>query len=53
MTKWINLSQDMDGPGIDSRWGTETGRGAHPASYTMGALEGKFVRVLHYPPTAI
>ena len=31
----------LDGPGIDSRWGArfstpvQTGRGAHPASYTM------------------
>jgi hypothetical protein len=33
----------LDGPGIESRWGTrfsspfQTGPGAHPASYTMGA----------------
>jgi hypothetical protein len=32
----------LDGPGIESRWGTkfsaavQTGPGAHPASYTMG-----------------
>ena len=32
----------LDGPGIESRWGTRfsspvhTGPGAHPASYTMG-----------------
>ena len=33
----------LDGPGIESRWGAslfapvQTGRGAHPASYAMGA----------------
>ena len=33
----------LDGPGIESRWGArfsapvQTGPGAHPASYTMGA----------------
>jgi hypothetical protein len=33
----------LDGPGIESRWGTrfsapvQTGSGAHPASYTMGS----------------
>jgi len=32
----------LDGPGIESQWGTrfsapvQTGPGAHPASYTMG-----------------
>ena len=32
----------LDGPGIESQWGArfsapiQTGRGAHPASYTMG-----------------
>ena len=34
----------LDGPGIESRWGTrfsapdQTGPGAHPASYTMGTV---------------
>jgi hypothetical protein len=33
---------ELDGPGIESRWGArffapvQTGPGAHPASYTMG-----------------
>jgi hypothetical protein len=51
----------LGGPGIESQWGArfsapvQTGRGAHPASYTMGT--GFFVGVMpsgsgvdHPPP---
>ena len=31
MAKWISLSQNMDGPGIDSRWGRETPHLSRPA----------------------
>jgi len=38
----IATGYELDGPGIESRWGArfsvpvQTGPGAHPASYTMG-----------------
>jgi hypothetical protein len=40
----IATSYELDGPGIESRWGgggglsapVQTDHGAHPASYTMG-----------------
>jgi hypothetical protein len=38
----IAIRFGLNGPGIESRWGTrfsapvQTGPGAHPASYTMG-----------------
>ena len=38
----IATRYELDGPGIESRWGAkfsapiQTGPGAHPASYTMG-----------------
>ena len=39
----IATSYELDGPGIESQWGTrfsahvQTGPGAHPVSYTMGS----------------
>ena len=53
----------LDGPGIESRWGTrfsasvQTGPGAHPASYTMGTGSFPGVKrpgrgVDHKPPSS-
>jgi len=45
----IATGYGLDGPGIESRWGTgfsapvQTGRGAHPASCSMGT--GSFLGV--------
>jgi len=59
----IATCSGLDGPGIESRWGVifsapfQTGRGAHPASFTMGT--GSFPEVKrpgrgvdHPPPSS-
>ena len=48
----------LDGPGIESRWGTrfsasvQTGPGAHPASCTMGAVSFPGVKRPEHPSTS-